>query len=135
VSRDSPEHLSHEQFEHVCVQYLSLIEFPGEFYITTPVGGADGNLPLIDINGGVGETSVVAQVTTAAGKDDVASKLADMAEEFSDGTHAYFFGPQRYADEFDDRYDGVTYVGDSEVFDALESNPKTKPLIDKILRR
>lgn len=135
VSRNGPEHLSHEQFEHVCVQYLSLIEFPGEFYTTTPVGGADGNLPLIDINGGVGETSVVAQVTTATGKGDVEDKLADMAEEFSGGTQAYFFGPQRYADEFNGRYDAVTYVGDSDVFDALESNPETKQLINRVLRR
>lgn len=127
--------MDHNQFEHICVQHLSLTEYPSEFYTVAPVGGEDGNLPLIDINGGVQDTPVVAQVTTAAGRGEVESKLQDLGNEFSDDTVVYFFGPQKYVEDFRGAVEGVEYVGDQDVFDRLESNPKTKPMLDRVLRR
>jgi len=132
VEKSGPEYVGQDQFEHICVQYLSLIEFPGKFYAVGPAGGADGNLDLIDINGGVEDTPVVAQVTTATGRGDVESKFEELAEAFSDDTIAFFFGPQKYADDLRGAYEGVEYVGDQEVFDRLAADPKTKPMLSRI---
>jgi len=131
VSKLSPDYFGEEEFEHICMQYLSLVEFPGEFFALGPAGGADDNLQLIDINGGVGDTPVVAQVTTATSRGEVEGKLQDLAEEFTGDTVAYFFGPQKYADELRGAYEAVEYVGDQEVFERLEDDPKTEPMMDR----
>lgn len=132
VSKTGPEHLSHDQFENISVHYLSHIEYPGAFYLVESVGGYNGNQKVIDINGGVRNTPVVAQVTTATGKGDVQEKIANLAGAFSDGEVKYFFGPQKYADEFDREFESVRYIGAQEVVDKLESNPNTSPLLDRV---
>jgi len=134
-SKTGPEHLSPDQYEHVCAQYLSLIEYPGEFYTVSPVGGEDDQLELIDINGGVGERPVVAQVTTTSGLETVESKLDDLAAGSWDDADVYFFGPQRSAEDLQGKYESVQYIGDQDVFDALEESPKTRPMLDRSLRR
>lgn len=136
VERMGPEHLDHNQFEHVCVQYLSLIEYPESgFYTVGPVGGMDGNQKLIDINAGLGETRVVGQVTTAAGHGEVQSKYEDLVEEFDDDVEVFFFGPQEYVDEFEGQTEQVRYIGDQKVFNRLESDPAGKSMLDRILHR
>lgn len=131
---DSPNYVDHNEFEHICTQYLNLIEFPGEFYTVISPGGKDGNMEVIDINGGVGDRPVVAQVTQASGLGEVKQKVQTLEKEFVDHEFVYMFGPEKYVEKFKSN-DVVEYVGAQTVFEELNTNPKTRPLMARLPQR